>query len=92
MEDQEIKNEIVNTMLNKRIVGKKNSQIETVVSRYAAIPTHAEGKAKDLVDDLVQEGVVVKYGGTRATIRLSSVDRAVEYLKDNDGNVPFGFG
>lgn len=32
------------------------------------------------------------YGGrARANIRLVSVERAVEYLKDNDGNVPFGY-
>lgn len=91
MNDQEIKNEIVNTMLHKRITGGKNVQVDTVVGRYAAIPTHAEGRAKDLVDDLIQEGVIVRYGGSRATIHLSSVDRAVKYLKDNDGDVPFGF-
>lgn len=30
-------------------------------------------------------------GGARTNIRLTSVERAVEYLKDNGGNVPFGY-
>lgn len=92
MDDQEIKNEIVNTMLHKRIVGNNKSQVTTVVGRYAAIPSHAEGRAKDLVADLVQEGVIERYGGGhRSNIRLADTDRAVEYLKENGGDIPFGF-
>ncbi|WP_049925380.1 hypothetical protein [Halopiger goleimassiliensis] len=92
MDDQEIKNEIVNTMLHKRIVGAKKAQVTTVVGRYAAIPSHAEGRAKELVEELVQEGVVEQYGGGhRSNIHLSDVDRSVEYLKENDGDIPFGF-
>ncbi len=30
-------------------------------------------------------------GGGRNNIRLVSVERAVGYLKDNDGNIPFGY-
>ncbi|ELY96638.1 hypothetical protein C482_15458 [Natrialba chahannaoensis JCM 10990] len=92
MNEQEIKNEIVNTMLHKRIIGNSKAQVTTVVGRYAAIPSHAEGRAKELVDELVQEGIVERYGGShRANIRLADADIAVEYLKKNDGDIPFGF-
>jgi hypothetical protein len=30
-------------------------------------------------------------GGHRQNVRLTSVDDAVRYLNDNDGDVPFGF-
>lgn len=30
-------------------------------------------------------------GGHRRNVRLTSVEAAVEYLKANDGDVPFGF-
>jgi hypothetical protein len=91
MEDQEIKNEVVHTMLTDGIVGGHKAQRQTVVG-YAAIPTHAEGRAKDLIDDLIQEGVIEAYGGGhRSNIRLRSVERAVEYLKANDGDVPWGY-
>jgi hypothetical protein len=89
MNDQEIKNAIVEKMLRKRVLGGKNQQIQTVVGY--SVPTHAEGRAKNLIDDLVQAGVVDKYGGTRGTIRLTDAETAVEYLKDNGGNPPFPF-
>jgi len=93
MDDQEIKNELVNTLLQKRIVGGKKVRRDTLVSQYAALPTHLEGRAKDLLDDIEQAGVIESYGGGhRSNIRLASVDAAVDYLQDNDGDVPFGFG
>lgn len=90
MDDQAIRNAIVTTMLNKRVVGGHKKQVTTVVD--LALPSHAEGRGKELIDDLVQAGVVERYGGGhRSNVRLGSVERAVEYLEANDGDVPFGF-
>lgn len=91
MDDQEIRNRIVRKMLRNNVVGSHKRQVQTVVGW--AVPSHAAGRAKDLVDDLVAEGVVERYGGGhRENVRLSSVDAAVDYLEDNGGDVPFGFG
>jgi len=90
MDDQQIKNAVVFTMLRKKVIGGKKHQVKTVAGW--AVPSHEEGRAKDLIDELVQAGVVERYGGGhRANIRLSSPEQAVEYLKDNDGDVPFGW-
>lgn len=91
MDDREIRNRIVAKMLRKRVIGNKKQQVDTVVGY--AVPTHAEGRAKDLVDELVRDGVIEQYGGGhRSNIRLRSAERAIEYLNDNDGDVPFPFG
>lgn len=91
MDDQAIRNAIVSKLLHKRVLGGHKMQVETIVRM--ALPSHAEGRGKQLIDDLVQAGVVERYGGGhRANVRLSSVPAAVEYLEANDGDVPFGFG
>lgn len=91
MDDRQIKNEIVHAMLRKRVLGAHKKQVTTIVRM--ALPSHAEGRGKELVDDLVQAGVVERYGGGhRANVRLTSADAAVAYLAEHDGDVPFGFG
>lgn len=90
MDDQDIKNAVVEKMLRKRVVGGKKQQVQTVVGY--SVPSHAEGRAKDLVADLIREGVLERYGGGhRANVRLTSVEKAVAYLEENGGNVPFPF-
>ncbi|WP_281062941.1 hypothetical protein [Halorussus pelagicus] len=37
------------------------------------------------------DGPIEGYGGSRDNVRLTSKEDAVEFLKSNDGNVPFGF-
>lgn len=77
-------------MLRKNVIGNHKKQIQTVVGW--AVPSHAEGRAKNLVNDLMDVGVVERYGGGhRDNIRLTSADAAVKYLKDNGGDVPFGY-
>lgn len=90
MRPQEIKNAIVNTMLQKGIVGGHKAQRQSVVGW--AVASHDEGRAKALLDELAREGVVETYGGGhRENVRLASVERAVQYLKENDGDVPWGY-
>ncbi|AGN01732.1 hypothetical protein L593_08935 [Salinarchaeum sp. Harcht-Bsk1] len=90
MDDQAIKNEIVYAMVRKRITGGNKKQVTTIVGM--PLPSHLEGRGKALIDDLVQDGVVERYGGGhRANVRLSSLDAGVAYLRANDGEVPFGF-
>lgn len=91
MGDQDIKNRIVRKMLRKGLIGANKAQVQTVVGW--AVASHEEGRAKDLIDEVVQEGVIERYGGGhRDNIRLAGEQAAVEYLKANDGDVPFGYG
>lgn len=92
MNDQEVRNRIVEKLLRNRVVGGHETQVTTAVSRY--LPSHAEGRGKQLVDEMVADtdAPIEAYGGGhRENIRLTSVDAAVEYLEANGGNVPFGF-
>lgn len=91
MADQEIRNRLVEKMLRKRIVGGKNRTVDAVVNM--ALPSHQQGAGRDAIDEMVRAGKPIEqYGGQRDAIRLTSVEDAVEYLEENDGNVPFGFG
>lgn len=95
MEEQEIRNRIVRKMLKNRIVGNHKKQLDTVVSDIAALPSHEEGRGKDLLEEMVSnpDTPIQGYGGGhRQNVRLTSVGDAVSYLEDNDGDVPFGFG
>lgn len=58
-----------------------------------AAPTHLQGRGKQLAADMVADpgAPIEAYGGQRDAIRLTSVERAVAYLEEHDGNVPFGF-
>lgn len=92
MEDQDIKNQIIGKMLRKRVVKGKKQQVDTVVNY--SLPTHAQGRGKELVDEMLANPDVpleAYGGGHRQNIRLTGVENAVEYLKNNDGDVPFPF-
>jgi len=94
MDDQDIKNRIVRKMLKNQIVGGHKKQLDTVISDIAALPSHEEGRGKELLKEMLsdQESPVEGYGGGhRQNVRLTSVEDAVEYLKDNGGDIPFGF-
>lgn len=92
MDDQDCRNRMVRKMLRKRVVGNHKKQIDTVVNM--SLPSHEQGRGKDLLDEMVSDAnapVEAYGGGHRQNIRLTSVDDAVEYLKSNGGDVPFGF-
>lgn len=83
---------MVRKMLRKRVVGDHKKQIDTVVG--FSVATHDEGRAKQLLKQMVTDPniPIEQYGGGhRDNVRLTSVAEAVEYLKANGGDVPFGF-
>lgn len=91
MSDRAIRNRIVEKMLRKRIVGSNNRTIDAVVNM--ALPSSDQGRGKQLIDDMIADpmGPIQRYGGQRQAITLTSVEDAVDFLKSNDGNVPFNF-
>jgi hypothetical protein len=92
MEDQDIKNRIVRKMLRKQIVGNHKKQIDSIVNM--CLPSHEQGRGKELLEAMATDphSPVERYGGGhRQNVRLTSVEDAVDYLKQNGGDVPFGF-
>ncbi|RDI69567.1 hypothetical protein DWB78_18625 [Halopelagius longus] len=78
-------------MLRKRIVGGHNKQIDTIVNMV--LPSHEQGRGRQLLEELVTDpdAPIEAYGGQRNAVRLTSISDAVDYLKENGGDVPFGF-
>lgn len=91
MGDQQIRNRIVERMLRNRIVGGKNRTVDAIVNM--ALPSHEQGRGKLVVAEMIADPAapIERYGGHRDAIRLTSVAAAVEFLRTNGGNVPFGF-
>lgn len=92
MDDQAIRNRLVNKLLRNRVVGSHKKQVTTVVNRY--LPPSEQGRGKTLLEEMVTNPTapIEGYGGGhRENVRLSSVEAAVSYLEENDGEVPFGF-
>lgn len=93
MDDQELKNRVVRKMLRKRVVGGHKKQIDTIVN--VSLPSHERGRGRRAIEGMIADPAapIEAYGGGhRQNVRLTSVSDAVEYLKDNGGDVPFGFG
>jgi hypothetical protein len=91
--DDEIDVKIVRKLLKRRVVGAKKERFETVIAR-TGLPSHAEGRAKDRLEELLgdPESPVRGYGGgARRNVRLVGVDTAVEFLRDHGEEPPFGF-
>jgi len=91
MTDKHIQNRIVEKLLRNRIIGNHKIRVDTAVNRY--LPSHEQGRGKELIREMIRDptGPIEGYGGSRDNIRLTSKEDAVEFLKSNDGNVPFGF-
>ena len=92
MDDREIKNRIVEKLLRNRVIGNKKIRVDTAVNRY--LPSHLEGRGKQLIEEMISDPYVpleAYGGGHRENVRLSNANDAVKFLKENDGNVPFGF-
>jgi hypothetical protein len=91
--DSELKCALVETLLRKRITGNKRITIDTLLN-YSVRDSDA-GQARQLLrDEMIpkNEASIIQYGGgARENVQLSDVDEAVQFLKDNDSDVPFRF-
>jgi len=79
-------------MLRKQVVGNHKKQVTTVVN--FSLPTHERGRGETLLEKMANDAnVPVEWygGGHRENVRLMGVDDTVTYLKENGGDVPFGF-
>lgn len=88
-----LKCKIVETLVRKRITGGKKITVDQLLN-YSVRDSNA-GRAKKLLNDEMipkNEASIERYGGGhRENVRLGSIDEAVDFLKEHDGEVPFGF-
>jgi hypothetical protein len=93
MNDDEIKCRIIEKLLRKRVTGGKKWSIDKTLNY--SLPDSEQGRARQLIENEMlpqAEGSLERYGGgARDNIRLGDVPTAVQFLKNNGGNVPFGF-
>lgn len=92
-DDQDIRNAIMNYLVRHDVTADHKQQVQTVVGN-AAIASHDEGRGKDLIDEMARsrDVPIERYGGGgRENIRLSSIEAGVQYLKEHDGEIPFGY-
>lgn len=93
MNDDEIKCRIVEKLLRGRVFGSHKWSVDKTVDH--ALPSHEVGRGRTLIQDEMipqSEASLEAYGGgARNNIRLGDRKEAVEFLKENGGNVPFGF-
>lgn len=90
MDDRAIRNRIVEKLLRKRVVGSHKKRVDTVTNW---LPSHDQGRGEQLLREMLRdpESPVEGYGGSRDNVRLTSVEDAVEFLKERGGDVPFGY-
>jgi hypothetical protein len=91
--EQDLKNEIVYYLLHNRVAGSHKKSVDTVIN-HAAIASHDEGRAKDVIDEMLSDPSmpVEGYGGgSRQNVRLTTLRAGADYLEANDGEVPFGW-
>lgn len=93
MDDTEIKCRIVEKLLRNRVFGGHKWSIDKTVNY--ALPDSEQGRGRQLIENEMipqcEASLEAYGGGHRENIRLGDADTAVQFLKDNDGNVPFGF-
>jgi len=77
--------------LRKRIVGSRKVSVQTAVGW---LPSDEQGDGKQVIDVMCTDPSLPfeRYGGGgRDNIRLTSCEDAIEFIKEHDGSLPFGF-
>ncbi|OAQ51391.1 hypothetical protein HTG_17010 [Natrinema mahii] len=80
--DEEFENDIVETLVRKKVTGGKKHQIDTVKNWFASSD---QGRVEDLIEKLARDPdapVEMYGGGARANVRLTSRQDAKEWLDD----------
>lgn len=93
MTNQDLKNKLVNTLLNKRVTGANKTSVDTLLNY--SVRDSEQGKARKLLNDEMlpnAEASLQKVGGgARENVQLGDVKEAVRYLYENGGDVPWSF-
>ena len=88
-DDEDIRLDVVEKLARKKVVGNHKKTVDTVKNWF---PSHEQGKAEEVIREMVSdtETPVEQYGGSRDNIRLTGLDDAKRYLRENGGELPWG--
>lgn len=91
MEDIDLKVKMTEKALRQGFVGGRHVPIEAVVR--ISLPVHARGRAETLLKDemLPKAEAGWAYYGATGTVHIADTAAAVEFIEENDGNVPYNF-
>lgn len=93
MSDQDIKNRLIETLLNDRVTGSNKTSIDTLLNY--AVRDSEQGQARQLLKDEMlpkSEGSIQQVGGgARENVQLADIQQAVRYLYENGGEAPWRF-
>ena len=91
MSKQDIKNRIVETLLNDRVTGSNKVSIDTLLNH--AVRDSEQGQARRLLKDEMlpkSEGSTQQVGGgARENVQLADIEGATRYVHRNGGDVPW---
>lgn len=88
LNEQSLKNRIITKLIRSRAVGKNRIQKETI---QAWVPSRESQAAEDAITELSTSANSPLIIDSNGTVYLESLDAGIEYLKNNSGDVPFGF-
>ena len=88
--DTEIMCKVIRKMVRDNVTGAHKKQVDTAKK---AVATSDRGRAEELIREQMRDptGPLEAYGGARDNVRLTSIPDGVQFLKDNDCDVPFGY-
>ncbi|RLM41889.1 hypothetical protein DVK00_18790 [Haloarcula sp. Atlit-47R] len=89
--DTEIACKIVEKALRNRVIGGKHFPVEGLLR--IALPDHLQGRGGQILhDDIIPNHKAgVTYVKGNETVTISDTEKAVKFLEENGGNVPFNF-
>lgn len=74
--------------LHRDVTGKRHMPVEGIV---CAVAVHNRGKAKEVLEDMVRNNTAGWSRKKPETYHISDKEKAVDYLEENDGNIPFRY-
>lgn len=88
-DNEDIRLDVVEKLARKKVGGNHKKTVDTVKNWF---PSHEQGKAEEVIRDMVSDPStpVESYGGSRDNIRLTGLDDAKEYIRENGGELPWG--
>lgn len=91
MDDIDMKVKMTEKALRQGFVGGRHVPVEAVVS--TSLPVHARGRGQTLLEDemIPKAEAGWAYYGATGTVHIVDTSAAVQFIEENDGNVPFNF-
>lgn len=91
-DETELALKMVSYLVKNKVTGNHKKQVDTVVNN-AGLPSHAKGKAKDVLERLAKNPPPIEMygGGHRENVRLTAIQDGVEFIEENGGDPPWGF-